>query len=269
VRAIAKQVRARVISNAPVLPRAVHARGQTMLGTRLVWLDCPGIAAAAKPGQFVMVRCDDLPLPRPFSVHRVKENSLALYFAILERGKGTNWLADRQPGDKLELFGPLGNGFTVRPDTRKLLLVAGGIGVAPLVFLAEDAVAKGLSVTLLMGAHTATQLYHAGLPDGIVGFVATDDGSDGEHGLVTSLVPRFASQSDQVFACGPTAMYKAMAQMKELKGKPVQVSLETVMGCGRGVCYSCTIKTRRGLKQVCQDGPIFDLDDVLWGEMGL
>ncbi len=217
-----------------------------------------------------MVRCDDLPLPRPFSVHQVKDNTLAIYFAVYERGKGTNWLADRKAGEKLDLFGPLGNGFSISADARKLLLVAGGIGIAPLYFLAHDSAARGLSVTLLSGAHTASQVYFQGLlPDGMTGIVATDDGSEGEHGLVTSLLPRFAPQADAIFACGPAVMYKSMAQMKELKGKPVQVSLETVMGCGRGVCYSCTIKTRHGLKQVCQDGPVFDLDDVLWGEMGL
>jgi len=101
---------------------------------------------------------------------------------------------------------------------------------------------------------------------------ATEDGSLGEKGLVTDLLPRFAEQADQVFACGPLPMLRDMfKRQKELKleDKPVQVSLEVRMGCGVGVCYGCTVKTKDGLKQVCKDGPVFELDKILWGELGL
>jgi len=214
-----------------------------------------------------MVTCGkDTFLPRPFSVHRRKADSIAIFYAVLPTGRGTNWLSELGKNDQVKLFGPLGRGFSVEAASRRLLLVAGGHGIAPLYSLAESIEEAGRTGTLLYG--TPNQQRYS-LPPELSVVATTEDGSVGEKGLVTSLIPRYASEGDQVFACGPTMMYKAMAQMPELRGKPVQVSLETVMGCGRGVCYSCTIKTRHGLRQVCQDGPIFDLDDVLWGELGL
>ena len=93
---------------------------------------------------------------------------------------------------------------------------------------------------------------------------ATDDGTEGYKGLATDLIQAYSDGADQIFACGPVAMYKAMADKLELKDKPVQVSLEIMMGCGAGVCYGCTIKTNSGLKQVCKDGPVSDLKDIVW-----
>ena len=97
----------------------------------------------------------------------------------------------------------------------------------------------------------------------------TEDGSSGYKGVVTSFVEFYSNLADQIFACGPLPMYKTMARMPELKNKPVQVSLEARMGCGLGICYGCTIKTTTGLKQVCRDGPVFDLDDIVWDEISL
>ncbi|GAH57413.1 unnamed protein product, partial [marine sediment metagenome] len=170
-------------------------------------------------------------------------------------------------GDNIDLLGPLGNGFLIRPTSHKLLLLAGGIGIAPLRFLVDKAVKQGLSVTLLCGTPTAHRYPANLLPTGIELVTATEDGSVGRKGLITDLLPDFVDWADQTFACGPLPMYKAMVQMPELKDKPVQVSLEVRMGCGRGVCYGCTLKTRGGLKQVCADGPVFDLDDILWDEL--
>jgi len=267
-----KQVSATVISNTKVLPDFAHPQGKSILGSHLMWLDCPEIAPEAKPGQFVMVRCgEECVLPRPFSVHQVNAKTLALFFAVLAGGRGTNWLAQREPGDRLEILGPLGNGFSIRRDSKNLLLVAGGIGIAPLNLLAQDALTKGCAVKLLLGAQTASQLYPGHLlPHGVDLFTATDDGTAGERGRVTGLIPRHIGRADQVFACGPLPMYRDMAlKRRELRrqGKPVQISLEVVMGCGHGACYGCTIRTKKGLKQVCQDGPVFDLDDILWEEL--
>ncbi len=144
------------------------------------------------------------------------------------------------------------------------------MGLAPLYFLAQQAIREKCSVTLLLGA-AISPLYPRNLLPPEIKFVpATDDGSVGYHGMVTDLVPDYTAWADQIFACGPMAMYKTMAQMAELKGKSVQVSLEDiVMGCGRGICYGCTIKTKKGLKEVCSDGPVFDLDDILWDEINL
>jgi dihydroorotate dehydrogenase electron transfer subunit len=152
--------------------------------------------------------------------------------------------------------------------------VAGGMGIAPLYFLAETAAADGKKVTLINGARTGDALlpvslsqkyYEKGLPPAGVNVVtATDDGSEGFKGLATQLLPHYLKGADQVFGCGPAAMYQSMAAMPELRGKSVQLSLEIMMGCGVGVCYGCTIKTKDGLKQVCKDGPVFEMKDVIF-----
>lgn len=258
-----KQVRAAITSAVEAMP-----------GTYLVWLEAPPIATAAAPGQFIMVRCgSDTVLPRPLSVHRVDGDRLALLFNVV--GRGTRWLSQRKKGDSLDIFGPLGNGFRLEPDTKNLLLVAGGMGIAPLCFLADVAAADGKKVTLIAGARTAAGLLpvsvsqslfdHGLLPASIHIVNATDDGSEGFKGLATDLVPAYLEGTHQIFACGAVEMYRAMAQMPALKDRPVQISLEIMMGCGMGVCYGCTIKTKNGLKQVCKDGPVFEMGEIEWG----
>ena len=254
-----KQVSAPVISNTEVIP-----------GVHLIWLECPQIAIEAQPGQFVMVGCgQETLLRRPLSIHRLADNAkLAFLFTIV--GKGTHWLSQRQAGNNIDLLGPLGNGFSIHPASHNLLLVAGGIGIAPLCFLAQKALSQGCSVRLLLGASTASQLYPKHLlPAKAELIMATEDGTAGKKGMITDLLPDFVGWADQLFACGPTSMYRAMADQNQqlLKAKPPQISLEVRMGCGRGVCYGCTVKTKSGLKQVCKDGPVFDLDDILWGEL--
>jgi len=244
-----------------------------MPGIHLIWLESPEIASTAQPGQFVMVRCgevNELLLRRPLSIHQVDTTKakMALLFNVV--GKGTRWLSQRKAGDNIDLFGPLGNGFSVSHNSRNLLLVAGGMGIAPLYFLATEALRNGCSVTLLCGTPTAHRYPESLLPHQVELVTATEDGTVGHKGMVTDLIPDFIGWADQIFACGPVPMYRAMAQMKELKEKPVQVSLEMRMGCGLGVCYGCTVKTRSGLKQVCKDGPVFDLSDLTdinWDEL--
>ena len=250
---------------------AITSNTEVMPGVYLLRLESPEIAAAAKPGQFVMVRCgqgNEILLRRPFSIHQVNKtkSELALLFSVV--GRGTHWLSQCKVGDSLDLFGPLGNGFTIPKTARKILLVAGGIGVAPLCFFAQEAVNQGNSVKLLIGAATASLLCPERLlpaPSECVS--ATEDGTAGKKGMITDFLPDFANWADHVFACGPTAMYQAMAQMPPFKMKPVQISLEIMMGCGLGVCYGCTVKTKSGLRQVCKDGPVFDLGDILWDEL--
>ncbi|NQT30886.1 MAG: dihydroorotate dehydrogenase electron transfer subunit [Deltaproteobacteria bacterium] len=240
-----------------------------MPGVYLIRLDCPDITSQARPGQFVMARCGEGPeyqLRRPLSIHQIDGNKLSLLFNVV--GRGTRWLSECPAGEKLDLLGVLGNGYEIYPDSRNLLLAAGGIGIAPLVFLAGEAIRRGKDVTLLLGVATAGQLYPSKLlPAGVRLVTATEDGSGGEKGMITDLLPDFINGADQVFACGPLPMYRNMAQIAELKDNPVQISLEVRMGCGLGVCYGCTVKTRNGLRQVCKDGPIFNLDDVLWDKL--
>ena len=262
-----KQVMAPIISNSEVMP-----------GTYLMWLEAPDIATAAQPGQFVMVYCgEDTLLRRPLSVHRIDEDKFALLFKVV--GVGTQWLSRCKMGDSIVIYGPLGNGFYIDSGINNLLLVAGGIGIAPLCFLADEALKAGKKVTLIMGARSADyllpistpqSLFNEGVqPSNIHVVNATDDGSEGFKGLATDLIPAYADGADQIFACGPVAMYRTIAADHNDKyGRPVQISLEIMMGCGIGVCYGCTIKTKKGLKQVCKDGPVFGLEEIVWEEKG-
>lgn len=242
-----------VLSNEELIP-----------GAHLLWLEAPEVASEARPGQYLMVRCGtghDPLLRRPLGVHRVEGERLALFFAAV--GRGTEWLAGRRPGDKVDVFGPLGHGFDIKPESQSLLLVAGGMGVAPLAFLAQRALAGERHVIFVHGAATARKLYPQHLlPPGINLRVATEDGSRGEKGLATESMSRYLDWADQVFACGPLAMYKHMAQQGP--GKPVQVSLELRLACGLGACLGCSFPTKQGQKLVCKDGPVFNLEDILW-----
>jgi dihydroorotate dehydrogenase electron transfer subunit len=253
-----KQSIAFIISNDEIMPM-VH----------LIWLESPQIASEAKPGQFFMVHCgEECLLRRPLSIHQVIDDAkIAFLFTIV--GKGTYWLSQCRVGDSIDLLGPLGNSFYIAPASLNLLLVAGGIGIAPLHFLCQQGLYQGCSVRLLLGASTANQLYSKHLlPPEAELTVTTEDGSVGKKGMITDLLTDFAIWADQIFACGPVSMYHTIAiQKQELIKKPVQISLEVRMGCGLGVCYGCTVKTKNGLKQVCKDGPIFDLDDILWEEL--
>jgi dihydroorotate dehydrogenase electron transfer subunit len=274
-----------------------------------MWLDAPDIASSAQPGQFITVCCEGLVLRRPFSVHQVSslsspstggdlgEGEIALLFQVV--GKGTFWLSQQQAGNKIDVLGPLGKGFSIVPGLKNLLLVGGGIGIAPLIFLAQYT-SPQYQVALIHGASTAAQIYPflslpltinsspskgeekgkgekqrnlLSLPSGVQFIPVTEDGTLGRKGMVTDILPDFLDWADQVFACGPVDMYKAMAEMSlrtkrsNLKLKRCQVSLEVRMGCGIGACHSCTINTKHGLKQVCRDGPVFEMNDILWQEV--
>ena len=249
----------------------VTSSAELMLDTYLIWLRAPEIAAVAQPGQFLMVRCGDDHDPllrRPLSIHRTAGGEqVALLFNVV--GKGTLLLSQYQRGDRLGLLGPLGNGFSLHSGTRRLLLVAGGIGIAPLIFLADEALNQGHVVNLLMGVPKAPLLYPRSLLPSLIDLViATEDGSEGRKGVVTDLIADRIKQADQVFACGPVSMYESIAGHGFGGDKSVQVSLEVMMGCGLGACYGCTIRTRGGLRQVCHDGPVFELGDILFVEGG-
>ena len=261
---------------------------EVMPGIHLMWIEAPDIAVAAQPGQFITVRCGDFTLRRPFSVHQVSSREIALLFKVA--GKGTLWLSQRQTGEGIDILGPLGRGFSIEPGTRNLLLIAGGIGITPLVFLMQHASSQH-QITLIHGASTAAQLYPSAmpkigpssagkkrsklspLPKGGQFVPVTEDGSMGKKGMATDILPDFLDWADQVYACGPVDMYKTMAEMSwrakqsNLKLRNCQVSLEVRMGCGFGACYGCTINTKKGVKQVCRDGPVFELDDIIWQEV--
>ena len=255
--------------------------------TYVTWFDAPSIAQGAGPGQFVMLRCvepgtlvespaaastlpDDPLLPRAMSIHRIRPGPRGPEWSILYDvvGRGTAWLAARQPGDAVYCWGPLGHGYSVRRTARQLLLVAGGIGVAPLVWLADEAVAQGKSVTLVLGGRTSEQVFPASLlPHEVEVVVTTEDGSLGRKGLATEAFVEHLDWCDQAFACGPNAMFQAMADAIRTPARTpmrrsIQVLLEERMGCGTGICYGCAVETRKGMRLVCKDGPMFELREV-------
>jgi len=247
------QILARVISGNEVLPDIF-----------LIWLEAPEIAVEAQPGQFVMVGCGgDTVLPRPFSIHQCRDNAIALLVRIA--GKGSSLLSRVTAGDSLEVFGPLGSGFSILPESRNLLLVAGGLGIAPMYFLAQKAVEQGCRVTFLYGTVDKNRYSVSGIET----IDITDDGSVGKKGFLTGFLPEYLPGADQVFACGPMPMYRAMSSLPGINSRPVQVSLEIMMGCGRGICNGCTIRTQKGLQKVCEDGPVFGMAEILWDKMNI
>jgi dihydroorotate dehydrogenase electron transfer subunit len=264
-----KQVKATVVSNIPLIK---YTAGPLTVIYHLICVEASEIASRAQPGQFITVSCGtDLILRRPLSIHRVDNpNQLSMLFAII--GAGTKWLSQRQKGETLDLLGPLGNGFYIEPASKKLLLIAGGIGIAPLFFLTQKALSEGKSVKLLLGARTKDGIYPKKLLPSITETViTTEDGSDGEKGKLTDILYKYIDWADQIYACGPLAMYKAIAEQRQgwPEKKPVQVSLEVRIGCGIGACFGCSLKTKNGMKRVCLDGPVFNLEEVLLEEVKL
>jgi dihydroorotate dehydrogenase electron transfer subunit len=260
--------------------------------TYVTWFDAPELLRGAAPGQFLMLRCaglmataseapsgsmlaDDPLLPRAMSYHRLRDGPNGREFAILYDvvGRGTAWLARRNPGDLVYGWGPLGRAYALpRGAGQNLLLVGGGIGIAPLLWLADEAVAKGHNVVLIDGARDAGGVFPAELvPSEVEVVVTTQDGSLGRRGLVTDVFMDYYGWADQAYLCGPNPMFAAIADpLRALEGaqrarrrKPVQALLESPMGCGTGICYGCAVFDRRGEPRlVCKDGPRFELREM-------
>jgi dihydroorotate dehydrogenase electron transfer subunit len=232
-------------------------------------LHAPQMAQEARAGQFVHVRLTpqvDPLLRRPMSIYRIREDGIELLIRPL--GRGSRMLVEKEEGETLDCLGPLGNGFTIHPTTRHLLMVGGGCGIAPLVALSDAAVARGLSVVLLFGARTASAVYPGSqLPPEVEYAVATDDGSTGHRGLVTELMRDYVGWSDAIYACGPRPMFLSMLELARAENirKPVQVSLEENMSCAVGACFGCVVESRSGeMKTVCEDGPVFEMRNLVW-----
>jgi dihydroorotate dehydrogenase electron transfer subunit len=254
----------------PLLERVEVVRNERVAeGVGLVLLRAPRIAATVQPGQFVHLRVatgTDFILRRPFSVHRTAEDAIEILYQVL--GRGTRELALREPGDVMDAVGPLGSGWRVPDGTAHALLVAGGLGAAPLGMLAERLAARGIAVSVAQGAPTAERLVARELFEGVARRVeyATDDGSVGEHGYVTAVSARLlaADKPDVMYVCGPEVMTRAVVEQAAAAGVPCQVSLERLMACGIGACLSCVVTTTSGRKRACVDGPVFDAEEVCW-----
>jgi len=247
--------------------------------TFLMGLRSPEMVSEAEPGQFVMIRVRsgiDPLLRRPFSICGIQDDELLL---ILYRvvGKGTAIMAETPEGERLSVLGPLGKGFEL-PNTHQLpLLVAGGIGVAPLLFLAQAM--KSGPIQLMMGFGSASEIIAI---EQILEFmidviIATDDGSAGHAGPVTDLMEaylrpsRLKRDSVSVFACGPEPMLKKVAAVALDRNITCQASLEAVMACGLGACQGCAVKAssneKRSYYHVCTDGPVFSVHSIDWSSL--
>ncbi|RLT26453.1 MAG: dihydroorotate dehydrogenase electron transfer subunit [Chloroflexi bacterium] len=239
--------------------------------THIVWLTMPASFQAATPGQFVMAYAGEYGDPllgRALSIARLRDGAAGREFALLFDvvGRGTDWLGRRVPGDRVRIVGPLGRGFEARTGVQRMLLVGGGIGCAPLIWLADDFVAQGREVTIVLGGRSEAQIFPSHLlPPEVEVVVTTEDGSLGQQGRVTTPFEELLPWSDQVFTCGPTPMFEAMHGVLMRSGlrKPAQALMEERMACGMGICYSCAIFPKRGgVKLCCVDGPMFDLRDL-------
>ena len=264
------------------------------------WLQsfhAPSLATGSRAGQFVHVRPGDLSgmvLRRPFSLNTTDPATgiVTIHFRVI--GRGTDWFTRLRAGDPVDMLGPLGHPFEVAPRSQHLLLIAGGLGMAGVRMLADEAIRDGRRVTLLFGAASAREVYPSSLlPDEVEYVVATDDGSLGHAGYVTDLVPDYEAWADQAFACGPAGMLKALARQaagrrdrlgvaklgrKRGAGKSdppgsaaarrkafLQVSMEQNMGCAVGACLGCVVKAVSGPPlRVCREGPVFAAEELDW-----
>ena len=220
------------------------------------------------PGQFVEVRVDGSPntfLRRPISINFVDREKNELWLLIATVGDGTRQLAKLLPGDLLNCILPLGNGFCAEGGPSVPLLIGGGVGVAPLLYLGAELAKNGIKPTFLLGARTKNDLL---LLDEFKKYgrvvITTEDGSEGEKGFVTNHSLLQQERFDRIFTCGPTPMMKAVARYAKQADIPCEVSLENLMACGLGACLCCVEKTVDGNLCVCKDGPVFNINQLLW-----
>ncbi len=229
----------------------------------------PEVARSVRPGQFLNIRIDDGLSPllrRPFSVHRVEEDRVEILFDVV--GKGTGILSRRRPGDSVDILGPLGTPFSTDANNfSTALLVAGGLGVAPLPLTTEFLLRSGKSVVTMLGARTSTLLVDAHLRNVSA---ATDDGTKGFEGTVVDLLKttmgRQEYPSPKIFGCGPMPMLRTLSAFSEERGIPAEVSLEGPMACGIGICQGCPVELRGEQKSyglMCKDGPVFDVRKIV------
>jgi dihydroorotate dehydrogenase electron transfer subunit len=267
----------------------VRANARLSPDYHVLTLDAPDVAARTQPGQFVMVKpgrgLDPL-LRRPFSVFQILRDAAGAPAGVSILGKivgrGTALLYDLEPGERLACLGPLGRPFTPPPADRPVWFVAGGVGLAPFATLAESCLARGPRPTLFYGARRAGDLHYAEwfAERGVDVRAATEDGSAGAHGYVTTPLGQAlttasgadANAGPSIYVCGPTPMMRAVAALAQQLRRPCAVSLEQVMGCGLGGCYSCVVLAKDGqgaphFVRSCIEGPVFDASRIVWNAL--
>lgn len=225
------------------------------------------IAEKAKPGQFVHIKCGQARiLRRPISICGAANETVDIVFEV--RGEGTDWLASRKTGDTLDILGPLGNGF---PETGgRILLAGGGIGVPPLLFVAKTRQNSDAVLGFRSEENAMLMESFSRVCDEV--YITSDDGSIGQRGFAADAVKTAIEKQaySAIYACGPKAMLKSVADVAARFAVPCYVSLEERMGCGVGACLVCACRIKKGATErfahVCKDGPVFNSAEVIWDD---
>ena len=221
------------------------------------------------PGQFAEIRVDGSSttfLRRPISINYVDRVTNEVWFLIQLVGDGTRCLGEAQKGDIINVVLPLGNGFTMPENpSDKLLLVGGGVGTAPMLYLGEQLIKRGSKPTFLLGARSAQDLLQIEQFKALGEvYTTTEDGSGGEKGYVTQHSILTKVKFEQIYTCGPKPMMVAVAKYAKANNINCEVSLENKMACGVGACLCCVENTDEGHLCVCKDGPVFNINKLLW-----
>lgn len=238
---------------------------------RKLRIDAKPILKNIRPGQFVHIRVSNGLKPffrRPFSACRAKKY-LEIFYEVV--GNGTRILASKNKGDSLDVLGPLGTPFSMPPKgTRQIVLIAGGIGLAPMLILSDALAAKKCELILLYGGRTGGHVYSMRefKENGCKVLIATEDGSAGIKGRVSALFSEIDPDpaTTFIYTCGPRPMMAVVQDFARRHGLKGEASCEEVMACGTGICLGCAIETTKGFKTVCNDGPVFDLDEVIFDQ---
>lgn len=234
---------------------------------RLFTLRNPVIAREARPGQFIHIKINNCYYPlmrRPISVFSSdNSNNFQILFKIV--GEGTKQLAEKNIGEEIDIISPLGNSYTIN-ENRDILCVAGGIGIAPIYFLLLRAHQKGVNATLLFGGKTVDDILFRQdlnyLTNKLI--IATEDGSLGNKGKITEFLPPYLDEMVDMYVCGPIPMVKVIKDTIGFRNINCYVSLEERMGCGLGACRGCVVNTVNGYMRVCTDGPVFNLNELVF-----
>ena len=221
-----------------------------------------------KPGQFVEVKVEGSAstfLRRPISINYVDKENSEIWLLVQLVGDGTRAMARLNEGDSLNVLFPLGNGFAAPKKGEKVLLVGGGVGVAPLLEYGKVLKEVGAKPVFLLGARTKTDLMQLDL-FGKFGdvYITTEDGTEGEKGFVTQHSVLTKESFDRISTCGPKPMMVAIAKFAKANSISCEVSLENMMACGLGACLCCVEKTVKGNVCVCKEGPVFNINDLTW-----
>ena len=232
-------------------------------------LQCDEPLEEIKAGQFVQVRVDDAQhtyLRRPISIHDVDYQNRTITLLVQRVGEGTNKMSDTEIGDTLNIIYPLGNGFTI-PENNEgdVILVGGGIGIAPLYYLGKMLKEKGIEPQFLLGGRSKSDLIMLEEFESVGKvYITTNDGSLGEAGFVTQHSIWKEKQFDMIYTCGPKPMMMAVTKIAREKNIDCEVSLENLMACGLGACLCCVENTIEGNVCVCKEGPVMNINKLLW-----